>query len=719
MTTQTNFPMNDLVLRLSGGHRDGELIPVSTKKCFLGMEADSHGVEQNPQCAIFRGPKGAAVRSYADAVLVNGVASTVHWLKEGDRIAFPNSMTVEVAQLGWVEAQNDSVVEESSNCDSEQESVCEPVCTEASGTVDCDMQTPLSSDKNESTVPSQIAEPIVAELEQPVPPNVDATEVTSASDQAKPETDLAVEMAQYDERLGNVEIQIRDILASSELTQSRFDGLDSRIEDLVGQLSKLMANQNTNQDANVSTDNDLGASGFFTESSLQETSVQRVDETESEPVNKEESFAEYYSHKDDDDEKIMTFDSTVEEADPPAVVPENVEVTDVEPVSNAPTKEEMEQRLVEMERVFGNAFAEEETSAADENPPATNDVPETQSVNEQPLEASETLTHSQDSEVALFTDTSPEVSALAGNSISAVIESPETENSDTVGNDSTVDSFKQTELEPGSLASQLLAEVAASEAEMSEHGVVEPELVVPELVEPELVEPAATDSPQPEPEVPSNESVADLLARMKLDAAGEEDSEPQPNEPPAPPIQPEPVSLASPVGEEKPDDVEDYMNQLLTRMRGGQPAAPKPEPKKPTAPTAEVSEENEESFVPPSDPLTQAEFIPKQKATKLKSLDAMRELANSSARKAVQHSEGERLKALGYTQLGIAIASFLMALYYFFIDSQGMFDMGFCIALICLATSGYLGTRFYNTMKHNERVAIQPIVSATKNEPAA
>ena len=95
MTVQSNFSMNDLILRVAGGRRDGELIPVKTRNCFLGFEESSNqGVVEKPKCAIFRGPNGTAVKSYTDDVSVNGVSSTVHWLREGDRIEFPNSLAV-------------------------------------------------------------------------------------------------------------------------------------------------------------------------------------------------------------------------------------------------------------------------------------------------------------------------------------------------------------------------------------------------------------------------------------------------------------------------------------------------------------------------------------------------------------------------------------------------------------------------------------------------
>ena len=115
MSTQSAFPLNNLILRIAGGQRDGESISVKTSKCFLSSD---DGDEQI-QCAIFRGPNGAAVRSYGDNLSVNGVAATVHWLKEGDQIKFADSMTFEVAQLGWLDASCESLDSITTKSDSE------------------------------------------------------------------------------------------------------------------------------------------------------------------------------------------------------------------------------------------------------------------------------------------------------------------------------------------------------------------------------------------------------------------------------------------------------------------------------------------------------------------------------------------------------------------------------------------------------------------------
>lgn len=97
MASSTPHSPSDLVLRLAGGSRDGELVRVTTPKCLISTGPSSGSV---PQCAIFRGPNGAAVRAFDSQVAFNGEIESVHWLKSGDRIDFANAIAMEVTQLG-------------------------------------------------------------------------------------------------------------------------------------------------------------------------------------------------------------------------------------------------------------------------------------------------------------------------------------------------------------------------------------------------------------------------------------------------------------------------------------------------------------------------------------------------------------------------------------------------------------------------------------------
>ena len=97
---------NDLVLQLMGGDRDGQLLPVQTAKCLLSSLIRDKADAEKYRCAIFRGSKGVAFRSYSDHVLVNGSKVSVQWLKEGDLISLTPDLTVVVKQLGVFDAAN-------------------------------------------------------------------------------------------------------------------------------------------------------------------------------------------------------------------------------------------------------------------------------------------------------------------------------------------------------------------------------------------------------------------------------------------------------------------------------------------------------------------------------------------------------------------------------------------------------------------------------------
>ena len=223
---------------------------------------------------------------------------------------------------------------------------------------------------------------------------------------------------------------------------------------------------------------------------------------------------------------------------------------------------------------------------------------------------------------------------------------------------------------------------------------------------------------------PESGGVADLLARMKAegkwDGVPDGDEDVDSNEPvPAPFVEApvEPVATGEPE-----DDVQDYMSQLLSRMRGDAPA-PKAAPAavKPAQKSdkVEVSIESEkEVFVPPVNPLKAEEFKPKSKAQKIDSLGKMRELANSTARSNVKKSEARNRKELGYVQIGIAVCSFFMAVYYFLVQSVAIFDTGFIVGFVCLGTSGYLGYRFYSAMRNNELIEANPKLASPQNDAA-
>lgn len=102
------------------------------------------------------------------------------------------------------------------------------------------------------------------------------------------------------------------------------------------------------------------------------------------------------------------------------------------------------------------------------------------------------------------------------------------------------------------------------------------------------------------------------------------------------------------------DGINDYMNQLFTRLRGGKapmqtPASP--EKKKEVVEPATAATPSEDH--PPIVPLKEEEFVPQKSAPELqKDMNAMRRLANESTRAALSTFNEQRLKALANARIG-------------------------------------------------------------------
>lgn len=627
MTAQSNFQTDDLVLRLTGGQRDGELIPVKTIKCFLGVEENSdEGVTERSQCAIFRGSNGATFRSYDDNVLVNGVACTVHWLKEGDRIEFPNSMTVEIAQLGCVKKTcQEQAPTQDESASARGQSRSEHTCQN-----DRDHQLDRKNfDNQQKPASQQESEPEMTEKE---------CQTTMENQSLNCE----------DKRIELTDSQIENTQSQNYLETKSSDQLEKPLEELSEQISELVS-----LSLGADADTDMNEESFVTQgnpgqqtreneevSTPAPTTDSMVDDSTDQDVDLP-SPAAYYSHLDDDDEKIMTFGPELE-TDEAEGLTANVETNDSSPTWNTDTQNEIDSPLSEMESVFGGPLAKTD---ADRNESTMEHT-----ANEQPLDSFETPTHGLDEGPDSFADYSTTGEIDPG--------------------------------EPGTLASQLLEDIHSDGSQL--HETEEEESVA-----------------DPAPASNSTSSVADLLARMKAD--GQWDGIPEGDEPVETAPQPEVTTqVDSTCSTESEGDVDDYMSQLLNRMRGGEPESkPKPvvAPESVSA-TKAVETTEEAEFVAPANPLKSDEFKPLRKAQTIE-LSAMRELANSTSRHAVHASQKIRRKELGYVQIGIAVCSFFMS-FYFFLTSSLFMDSGFMLGLVCISIAGFLGYRFYSTMRYNE-----------------
>lgn len=793
MTTQAELPTSDLILRVSGGSRDGELIPVGTPKCYLGMESTQEAISRNPHCVIFRGREGAVIRSYADKVMFNDSAASLHWLRKGDTIGFPNSMKVEVVQLGELKDKANLLASKESNGNSiqalapvenldgsrlvvlESELRSIQMQNEQSLTRFDQLESRLStltekmtmlinlsgsgsgvevSQTNEISAPPQVSGFVSKAADSSEDQNEEKiiNPIENKSWVEKPQSDasdVAPESAQTES--AQTEAVVTPV-PSAESVQSSVSG-QLPVEEAA--VETQTNNQEIEQKELV---NQITAEAPAKEVIQSPVSLSPLEELNRLDQAIDESVTDYYSHTSESDEQILTFDSdstpgtesvtvgeatvtespvTPTESDAPvsltgatsteSTLDQETESTDAaaEAKAIADALAEKESRISEMERIFGGALSDSDTSQdnatseptqsdAASNPvqPTAPEVTEslatdspTQPADEQLSQTFKDLTHSLNAEVDSSADNS------LANEVG--VEDQKDQLPTDVSNESdeqpkTESSTDDLEANLSPMALQLLQEVKADQAQELENTSVEPEATA------EVAEPPVREEPETilVPEKEENESVSDLLARMKedgkWDGVPDQDAPVEPVEPIQSTPEPEPMNSdldASSEDGQGEDDVEDYMSQLLSRMRGEEPvvaAKAKKEEKKNKEAKKDVEEPK---FEPPADPLTPDEFKPKQKAKKLESLDAMRELANSNARTNIKVSEVNNRKELAYVQAGIAVAGVLMSIYYFLWSSQSLGDVPSLIGVICLGAAAFCGYRYASTMKQSKSLA--------------
>ncbi len=215
-------------------------------------------------------------------------------------------------------------------------------------------------------------------------------------------------------------------------------------------------------------------------------------------------------------------------------------------------------------------------------------------------------------------------------------------------------------------------------------------------------------------EIPKNESVADVLARMQKSGelafnTPKVESKPETPFPQKPvPVPPAPVEMSVPSG----DDVDDYMKQLMYRLRGDEPVSVPvaiPQPVKTFQTSADRSSQREE--LNPANPLPASEYVPRGSAPeKTSTLDALRQIANQSVHSAIQTSMRKKNRDNSLLHLGATGVAFFVSTV-LFIMSNALFDLAFIIA--CLAAAGCAACG-YLFMRAN--MASDPIV---KNRQAA
>ena len=94
-----------LVLRVCGSTRDGQVVRLRSPKCTVGsgprctLRLAAGGVAPL-HCLILRGPAGAVVRCWSPDTRLNGQAFTDAELVSGDRLSI-GSIDLEVLDMGW------------------------------------------------------------------------------------------------------------------------------------------------------------------------------------------------------------------------------------------------------------------------------------------------------------------------------------------------------------------------------------------------------------------------------------------------------------------------------------------------------------------------------------------------------------------------------------------------------------------------------------------
>ena len=185
-------------------------------------------------------------------------------------------------------------------------------------------------------------------------------------------------------------------------------------------------------------------------------------------------------------------------------------------------------------------------------------------------------------------------------------------------------------------------------------------------------------------------SVSALLERMKTEGQWGGLSEQEEEEEAA-----TTESHEAPVLDEADEDVQSYMSQLLSRMRDPDDESPQQAPAAAAAPQAAAQPKAEVVEAPkPVGLLKPEEYVPKNKARRLDSLQDMRALANTQTRTAIDRSQAKRREAsIGNLNLTIAVASCVAAAVVFLSNIFG--SLSFAVAMIAMICGAFYCLKAY------------------------
>ena len=688
-TTEKN-----LVLKMLEGPETGKLIPIEVEKCLLGVD---------PQCVVIRTPEGVQVQSSKGELLVNDVETKSQWLSQGDVVKLGSSV-FEIKELGaapTVEANNEDEAE------SEDDSTTDTSVTESN-----------SEFKNDSEQENVVTTTPVqeADKERFINDGFGGHETESNDTADSQANELAL-----NDRVVELESLLKQ---QNETMEERFQVVSNQLESLCDHLlefeGRLDDQAETTENAPIdSAENNLStgavatgvlAAGAIAAHAVSDTTdaetvsneelTREKSDTEFTPVEGVSTFStEEQSNQEQPTEQERTEDQFAEAFNTETAVDETEEhfSNDTQPVTESeqvtePGIDDVFAQEDSNEEVEADVFsAELETSppeseaAITQEEPTFNNGAELDPTGETELEEDLGLSslleslQSEDAEAAETPDAEQALESLEERIVAAEssLDEPEAE----------LESAFET------LSGVASDETSASgfDADTNEFDATETSSAEFDTEEDVAAEPVAEATP--------SESVADVLARMGLQTEDQGEVTDETNaaatglfENDQPAVAqnadtslPQDGGFAADNPEGDGADVDDYMDALLTRLKGGpgEEATPTPTKKavnstspKPSAPVVESTYQPPE----PERVLKPEEFVPKSVAPdRSNAIRAMRELANQTVSTAVETSDVNRNREKNLLlQIG-SVMGMLVGIILFYC-SHRPFDMFFLIA---------------------------------------
>ena len=693
-------------------HRDGDQSPVSIDqdKCLIRTIHDNQKIDC---CAIFNGPCGTALRSYTDNVLVNGEPTAARWLNAGDQIQLPCSTRIEVKAATRLKT-----------------ALLKPTVKAPEVTAASEVEV-LETETSAPEASVAVAEPPVQVAEAPVAPAVEETQVETfhspfSDDLPEIEAQSVASEPVADADAPNAETpndpaapaELASIFARMGVTNVGSIANPGAVADssAIADASQPAAENSQVETPTVTPvpETEL-PSPVVTESPQQAQPEQNADSEEAENVRRElhAMFGDVPGANPTPVQEAVSsvevaspFESTVSTESTVSVEPQ-IEATPIEATPQAnvaeglssPTEQPASDPLAELPDDLRNQLNDLVSSLENESPKASQNVP-----------ASEGLP-------ATAAVASAAVAATAAVSAAVLGSKVETE-TETVSQPPTEALFSETQVasktvseeakpvRDESISSMFEDTMRAIQGESQSPAVGSVESVSPvqpsaglESIQAAVETPAVAETPaKPEPE---SRSVTDILGAMGMAVPGQEEMEtadPQAAVPVAPTPQPEPVQTQSAVpvfsgannatveapaaadsgGGDAEDDIQAYMNQLLNRAKpdsapvvgtcslANTPLAPK------------VVEKKEIPKV-----LSEEEFVPTHKATRPENYDSLREIANTSSRTAVNHSNRRAKKAHVMFKLISGLIALCLAGAAFWLGQHAMSGILAVVAVLC------------------------------------